>query len=567
MLTNRAKQSLSRLLVFGVIASLSACGGSGGDSSTNTMPDGVVVDPANEPDSLNTGDALSFPISKDALVSFEVPQDAQFILRSETGNADLFLHDSEEFTNDSIVCAAALPYEEDICSANNDGAPLYASIFARADSDVTLTVSDDCSVEATNQWVYRSMQDYYLFADQVPTVNPNDFESPSDLIEAIRFNELEPFSSVRDAAAQSARSEEGRDFGLGYIWRRDSDGNLRIAYIYEDSPFGRAGVKRGDVFQSLNGISDEELSSEQFFAAIGTDEEPLTAEWAFVDGDTGEVDVFSAISAEYQINTVLYSSRFTHPEYAGSIGYIAFKSFLETSEEELDTVIGNLINDGITDLVLDLRYNGGGRTRIARRLASQIAGPSLDGQILASSEYNDKYQALRSDSFFSNIGNSISLPRLIVLTTGRTASSSELVINGLRPYIDVVTVGTRSLGKPFTSNGRNFCGFTINAMQSQRVNAANVSVAGGIEADCYAEDDLIRNFGLESGSMEGMLLSGLNNVVFGTCEQPPVTIAQAPARSKLTQAWETNDQHDPSDNLDELDAKAKYLKRLEQLKF
>jgi hypothetical protein len=111
------------------------------------------------------------------------------------------------------------------------------------------------------------------------------------------------------------------------------------------------------------------------------------------------------------------------------------------------------------------------------------------------------------------------------LTTEDTASASELITNSLRPYIEVITIGGTTLGKPFGSVGRNFCGIVLNAMEIEYLNANGVSVAGGLPADCFAADDLTRNFGLQSGSVEGMLLGALEYLALGTCETAPTPLA------------------------------------------
>jgi len=146
------------------------------------------------------------------------------------------------------------------------------------------------------------MQDYYLFADQVPTLNPADYDSPSELVNDLKLNELDPFSSIFNTATSidGEPLTEGKAFGLGQIWARNSTGELRVLDVHTDSPLGRNGVKRGDIFRSLGGIIDGDLTNEQFLNLIGPDEDPNLAEWSFEDGETGELKTLVVAKAEFQ---------------------------------------------------------------------------------------------------------------------------------------------------------------------------------------------------------------------------------------------------------------------------
>ena len=561
------KYLLKALIALSLTFVLSACGGGGGSSDgdgdlveTSTvdeesdLPGDSMTDTETEdaPEQsieildedglqiLSSGDTLSGNLEQSEFVTFRVPENAQVVLTSDTGDSDIFLFDSPGFAEEALVCADNTRFREDICSGNSNGDLLYATVLGSdLSNDYSLTVTDDCSVGNINQWVNRSMLDYYLFADQVPVVDPLDYDSPSDLVRDLRFNELDPFSGIGDAATRQALFEEGRTFGFGYRWGRDSDGDLRILVIDSDSPFAEAGVKRGDIFHSLGGVLDADLTDEQFFDFIGTVDEPRDVEWGFIDGETGELETFTTAQAEYTINTVAYTNVFTNPSFDGRTGYIVFNRFLNTSVDELDSTINQLIDRDITELVLDLRYNGGGRVFVAERLAAQISGNSFTGEVFSRTQYNDTYRNLNSQRVFQDAEPSLNLSRVVVLVTRATASASELLINSLRPYMEVVVIGDVTTGKPFQSFSRNFCGMSLDAMNSQLLNASEVSVAGGIGSMCFAQDDRTRNFGIGDGGIEGMLLSALDYVVFGTCDvEPSDTIASRNSLPDIFKDWE-----------------------------
>jgi len=514
---------------------LTACGGSGGGSGgvapeTPDEPDvidvgetddtGVVVG-SQSPELLGAGAVRSGFVAAGESEVFRVPSDSTVSLTSTGGDADLFLFSSDEFTVDTLLCNAGNYWQEENCTASDPDGEMFAEVFARTATSFSINVSNDCSVGAINEWVNRNMQDYYLFADNVPVVNPANFANPSALMNALRFPGRDPFSGVSDAAVRQAFLEAGQSFGMGFRWSFDSEGNARILQVYEESPFGIAGINRGDTVTSINGEPWREIGgTPRFGELIGDVDNPLTNTWQVIDGVTGAASSVSLTASEFTVNTVIHTEVYTNPAFSGSTGYLVFDSFLRTSEAELDAAIADFANAGVTELVLDLRYNGGGFISIATRLASQIAGPDFDGDLLTIYEYNDEYTAQNFPLLLDATTPTLDLDRLVVLTTQGSASASELLINGLRPYMDVVVIGDATSGKPFISQSKQFCGVALDAMEAEGFNASGVSVGSGIAADCFAQDDPSRDFGGGGLEIEGMLLSALDYVVFGTCDAP-----------------------------------------------
>lgn len=471
---------------------------------------------------------ISGNISRGDMAVFKVPSATQIVLTTVNGDANLYLYDSIDFDNNSLLCAATQPFLEDSCTALTQDNDLYAVVEGHESSEYRISASDDCSVESVNQWIYRNMHDYYLFADQVPTVNTNSYTNPADLVRDLRFEEFDSFSSISDKSDLEAYLNSGKSHGFGFNWRHDANGNARVIFVFPDSSFGRAGIKRGDIIVSVEGELWNEMSSERYFELVGNKNNPRTTNWTFIDGETETSKNVSLTFEEYTVQSVLYSNAYSHEAFSGKVGYLMFNEFLATSESELDVAIQRLKDLGATELILDMRYNPGGYNDIAGKLASQIGGASLNRKTLTRYEYNEKYSDINFQSIFETTAPSLDLNRVVVLTTSSTASASELIINSLRPYLDVVTIGGATRGKAYISSARNFCGLSLNAMEAQGVNASGVSVAGGIQADCYAVDDPTRRFGNQSGEMEGMLQSALDFFVYGTCDVGP-SLAKSPA--------------------------------------
>jgi len=419
----------------------------------------------------------------------------------------------------SFVCSSLLILTA--CDTNGGGAAGTNQAFVMGEE----IAARQCDVPSLNQWVDDSMRDFYLFADRVPVVDLADFNSPESLIRELRVLPFDTFSSVTNATTSAQIFDAGVNFGIGFSWRFDSNNVPRIVLIQDDAPSAAAGMRRGDAIISIDGEDWATLSFSRLQTLIGTREAPREVRLELISAVTGETYFSDVTPAEYSINTVLHDEIINVPNLGSNIGYLAFNSFLETSEAELQDVFSRFQASNVDELVLDLRYNGGGRTRIARLLAALISSPTTDGELLIEYRFNDRYTNRNFSRFFANVDNALGLRRVVILTTGGTASSSEIVINSLKPYIEVVTIGSATVGKPFISAGRDFCDRRINAMEAEGFNAAGVSVFGGISADCIAQDDLTRDFGTNEDGLEGMLQSAYDFIVDGTCD----TVIQAAA--------------------------------------
>lgn len=379
-----------------------------------------------------------------------------------------------------------------------------------------------CSTIDLNTWVDRGMRDFYLFYKQVPTLDLASFDSPEDTIRELRVNPPDKFSNVQDANQQSAFFGAGITFGFGFSYSEADDGTTHFNTIVYGSPMQDAGFKRGDVLVALNDIPIDNVDSDTRRQIFGVAPEPKTVVFTILD-DAGAQEQITVSNAEYRIQTVPFSQTYN---FDGVLyGYLPMSSFTETSRAELDFQIATLRDMQISELVLDLRYNGGGRTSIAAKLASQIGGDAVQGDVFEFRRLNDRYSQFDSQVDFSREDAELGLPRIVVLVSPRTASSSELVINGLKPHINVTVIGNgTTAAKPFQTRGRDFCGKTMNALEFVSTNSASQDVIDGIPVDCFVEDDITREFG---DPEEGMLAAGLAFLRNGTCNTAPAAAALA----------------------------------------
>ncbi|MFK8082293.1 MAG: S41 family peptidase [Granulosicoccus sp.] len=192
---------------------------------------------------------------------------------------------------------------------------------------------------------------------------------------------------------------------------------------------------------------------------------------------------------------------FVNPDAEPKIGYLVMNSFLETSRAELTSAFETFEEGEITDLILDLRYNTGGRVSVAAHLASLIVGNALAGQLFYEFEFNDKNPDPNERLLFESTEFDLGLSRVAVLVTEDTASAAEIVISGLQPYLDVVifapktTVAPTTIGQPFMSRAEDRCGLRLNIVRAEGYNAERSSVVGGLTAQCCADDDITVDWG------------------------------------------------------------------------
>lgn len=370
----------------------------------------------------------------------------------------------------------------------------------------------DCSVPEMRNWVQANMLDYYLWYDQVPQVNLAGYSSEESLISDLRVLPFDRFSYIGDAEASSSLFEEGKLYGYGWKLRRTSESDVKIAFIYPRSPLADVNVQRGDFLLAINGVHPLDITAAQWDDFLGTGEEIKTPTFTFLDSEGNQNDV-AVTRAEFDIDTVLDAS--VLPVAGANVGYLAFTQFLETSNAELDAAFAQFSQQNVSELVLDLRYNGGGRISVANNLASKIAGPQYAGEVFAEIAYNDKFEANNVPFLLGNSLNSLSLDRVVVLSSSNTCSASEMVINGLEPFIDVVQIGGTSCGKPYGSSARQACGKQMSALEIRFVNAAGFGdYYDGIAADCAASDDVVYGLG---DPRETMLKAGLEYIGNGSC--------------------------------------------------
>lgn len=349
--------------------------------------------------------------------------------------------------------------------------PLF--IFSSCSSDDDgITKSDPKSPTYVNDWIYEQMGMYYLWNETLPS-NPDKSLSPDKFFDTL-LNKSDRFSWIQDNYLDLMSSLSGvssGDIGFEYVGYLISEGSDlvvgQIAYVKPNTPAQSAGLKRGDLFTKVDGVA---LTTTNWRALLSG--QNSTAQITFVDSEfVNQTNKTIGKISKYAENPVYMDSTYTVGNK--KIGYLVYNFFANDNgsgdrqyDLQLNKVFAGFKSKGITDLVLDLRYNSGGSMLSGVILSSLIVPDLSTDKVFSSVQFNSLYQAAYvkkygagslTDKFMDKIevnktkqeklNNPGTIKSLYVLTSGWTASASEMLINGLKPYMNVYLIGTTTVGK------------------------------------------------------------------------------------------------------------------------
>ena len=340
------------------------------------------------------------------------------------------------------------------CSKNDDG------IFFEIPNEVQ-----------TQDFIWRGFNTWYFWKDQQPILNNSKLDNSEDYIDFLKEynNPVSLFENIlhpedrfsfysQDYRAltnflQGIRTDDGMVYRL---YRLGFDNRIIVAvkYVIPNSSAAALGIKRGDLFGIVDGVVLDESNYQDLLSSSKTSLR-LTKirfenqEW------TDEQESITLVKTEGLVeNPVFKDSIYTIDNQ--KIGYLIYNAFISNYEEELNQVFTNFKNNQVNSLILDLRYNSGGSTANAAILASMIYSSNTE-LLFARQRWNALWQgrfsneALNENFRDQTLGgssiNSLGLNKIIIITESGTASASELLINGLAPYMDVVLVGDKTRGK------------------------------------------------------------------------------------------------------------------------
>ena len=353
---------------------------------------------------------------------------------------------------------------------------LITAQACQKDQDDTIVGSSSsiANLEVQN-FIWKGLNQYYLWQTDVANLADNRFANqaaldafltnykvPQNLFDALRVSPtIDRFSWMVDdyvtleQSLQGISKNNGVEFGLSYKPNSTTEVFGYVRYIIPGSDASTKDIRRGEIFTAVNGTP---LTTTNYQSLLFGTNDNYTLNMADYNGTT-----FSSNGKTVQLtkttlseNPILIKNVITVG--AKKIGYLMYNGFYADFDSQLNAAFGDFKTQGITDLVLDLRYNSGGSVRTATYLASMITG-QFTGKVFAKQQWNTKINSYFETNdpnglrnfFTDKIGstpiNSVNMSKVYILTTKSSASASELVINGLKPHINVVQIGDVTTGK------------------------------------------------------------------------------------------------------------------------
>jgi carboxyl-terminal processing protease len=417
-------------------------------------------------------------------------------------------------------------------------------------NEILGTASDE------NNWLRSWSNDLYLWFDEIVDRDPGLYTTPS-YFDLLRTTAVTPSGRPKDrfhftysTAEWLSLSQSGVEAGYGAQWAVLASLPPRRILVAYTEPGSAAATSpaftRGAEVLRVDGVdvvnSNTQAAIETFLAGLYPEtvgeQHSLTLRDRFGVEHTVSVTSAAVTKTPVPLSDVLY--------WAGShVGYLVFHDHILTAEQQLVTAVEEMQAANVDELVLDLRYNGGGYLFLASQLAYMIAGPARSaGQTFERIQFNAKHtsidpvtgQPLTPMPFLSTTSNleplpTLDLARVYVITGGTTCSASESIINGLRGVgVEVVQIGSTTCGKPYGFYPKDNCGTTYFSIQFRGVNAAGFGdytdgfspsntfgAAGTPVPGCSVADDFTFDLGHPH---EGRLLAALEHTHRGTCPAP-----------------------------------------------
>ncbi len=371
-------------------------------------------------------------------------------------------------------------------------------------------------------------KDFYLWYNDIPsTFNAQSYADPGAVMVAIRAYSNEPgytspvdkwsfgvlktdWNQLSGGIGTTNNVSVDGDFGFSVFFR--VDGDLRVKLVERLSPAGIAGIQRGWRVTKINGSANINIANADYI--VNNVFYSATSTFTFLKPDGTSVDM-TLNATTYPQQTVYLDSVYTVG--GKTIGYMVMNSFLGDTAQintDLQKVMNNFSSKNVTDIVVDLRYNGGGYVSLQQKLADYLAPTSANNQLMMKETFNDKHQNYNTSLYFSKAG-SLNPNHILFIVSQSTASASELLINNLKPYMTVKLVGpTNTDGKPvgfFPISAGDWYVFPVSFRSTNSANSG--SYFNGFTPDAIVDDGLDKNWGDVS---ESCLAESIKYITTGT---------------------------------------------------
>ena len=412
----------------------------------------------------------------------------------------------------------------------------------------TPTPTPNCALASRQSFAKAVIDEWYLFPGDVASgVNPGTYSDVQSYIDALvaparALNKDRFFTYITSIAEENAFFESGSSAGFGVLMAYDSvNQRIVIAEAYEGAPAFAAGIDRGTAIVGIGTSSGNLRSVASIVAAEGvqglTDalgaNDPGVSRVLRITDAAGTRDVTVA-KADYALDPVSdrYGAKIIS-EGGRSYGYLNLRTFIASADGQLTNAFADFRAQGVTDIIIDFRYNGGGLVSTAN-LMGDLMGAGRAGELFSRTRFRPSKSAEDDEHRFDPGAQSIAPTRIAFIGTGSTASASELVINSMLPWLgaDMTLVGSNTYGKPVgqIALDKAECDDRMRVVAFATGNASGQSdyydgLAPKIANSCAANDDL----GFPLGDpREASIRAAIDFLAGNAC---PTRIADASART------------------------------------
>ena len=322
-------------------------------------------------------------------------------------------------------------------------------LLATKDKDDNGKMGKDSLV--VKEFIDQMMNGYYYWEDQMPSsvskknISVEKYFS-SKLITKDRWSWMMNRESY---LSMSTGISTSYGFHLSQPIEYYKSYQVFISYVDKNSPLAVAGVTRGYELTHIAGTDVPTLiKNNSFYSEIAKQSNRFTFK-----STSGESVELNLRQTTFVSNSVTLTKTYTQADAAilqptDKVGYILYTMFNLNMKNEILNTLQQMKQQGVTDLIIDLRYNGGGDLSVCHDIANLLAPASADGKLFLKLSHNKQQQHTDTEYTIKRNGNSLNLNRLFIITGSGTASSSECIINCLSPYMNILTIGSKTYGKP-----------------------------------------------------------------------------------------------------------------------
>ena len=439
------------------------------------------------------------------------------------------------------------------CKKDND------SVLKIDSDDNAINLEDELQI---SDFVWQGLNYFYYWQESVVKLSDsllndsekyiefiNENSNPKEFFESLkhpddRFSWIQEDYEELDNLLKGVFSSNGVEFQLICYINCDQVIGI-VKYILKDSDASEKNIKRGDIFYGVDGVN---ITTKNYQELLNGDNLTYTLNMATIEDDgkliANGINIELTKEENFESNPIQIEKIITIN--SEKIGYLMYNQFVGNKTSLVNEAFGKFKNEGITDLIIDLRYNGGGSVATCTAIASMITG-QFKGEIFVKQNWNSKltkyWNEKNPESLINKFSdkydgnepiNSLNLEKVYILTTSESASSSELLINGLKPYIDVIQIGEITSGKnvgsitvyDYVDNDGTKNPYHKYAMQPIVLKMANSNgfddYTDGLIPDIEVEEDLF-NLGT-LGDKKEFLISFAINQITGSSKSNPKKI-------------------------------------------